>query len=94
MRQQHNDTFWILLEGQVQLTVGGRPRKLLGPGDYFGTISMLDGRPAPGAAVTLTPIRALVASASQFRALEGNDTVALRLMSNAVQLLRRDLVEA
>jgi CRP-like cAMP-binding protein len=87
----HNDTFWVVLEGEVDLTIGGRRSQVIGPNGFFGVTSMLDGRPAVGTVVTRTPLRALVASASQFRALEGNDTVALRLMSAALERLREDL---
>jgi CRP-like cAMP-binding protein len=52
---------------------------------------MLDGRPAVATVRTCTPIRALVASAEQFRALEGNETIALRLMHAALERMREDL---
>lgn len=87
----HNDAFWILLEGQVELTIGGQIHTMIGPGGFFGATSMLDGRPAVGTVTTCTPIRALVASATQFRALEGNETIALRLMHAALERMREDL---
>ncbi|HXM57862.1 MAG TPA: cyclic nucleotide-binding domain-containing protein [Candidatus Dormibacteraeota bacterium] len=87
----HNDTFWILLEGEADLIMGGERHRTIGPGGFFGATSMLDGRPAVGTVVTRTPIRALVASAAQFRALEGSDTVMLRLMSAALERMREDL---
>jgi CRP-like cAMP-binding protein len=88
---RHNDTFWILLEGEVDLVIGGQRHRTIGPGGFFGATSMLDGRPAVGTVVTKTPIRALVASAAQFRALEGSETVTLRLMSAALERMREDL---
>lgn len=87
----HNDTFWILLEGEVDLSIGSGPKRTIGPNGFFGVTSMLDGKPAVGTVVTRTPIRALVASTAQFRALEGNDTVAPRLMSAALERMREDL---
>lgn len=87
----HNDAFWILLEGEVEMTIGGHVHSVIGPGGFFGVTSMLDGRPAVGDVTTCTPIRALVASAEQFRALEGNETVALRLMQAALDRMREDL---
>jgi len=87
----HNDTFWILLEGEVDLVIGGEQHRTIGPDGFFGVTSMLDGRPAVGTVVTRTPIRALVASAAQFRALEGSETVMLRLMSAALERMREDL---
>jgi len=87
----HNDTFWIVLEGEVDLVIGGDRHRTIGPNGFFGATSMLDGRPAVGTVVTTTPVRALVASASQFRALEGSETVTLRLMSAALERMREDL---
>ncbi len=87
----HNDTFWILLEGEVDLVIGGEQHRRIGPDGFFGATSMLDGRPAVGTVITTTPIRALVASAAQFRALEGSETVMLRLMSAALERMREDL---
>ena len=87
----HNDAFWLILEGEAALQPEGGQARHLGPGDFFGVTSMLDGRPAVATVKTLTPLRALVASAAQFRALEGNDTVAPRLMSAALERMREDL---
>jgi CRP-like cAMP-binding protein len=87
---QHNDAFWVILDGQIELVIGGN-HHTLGPGDFIGATSMLDGRAAIGTATTSTPVEALVASAAQFRALEGNETIALRLMSAALERMREDL---
>lgn len=87
----HNDAFWVLLDGQAELGVAGIRSRKLAPGSFFGATSMLDGRPAVATVTTKTPIRALVASAEQFRALEGNETIALRLMSYALERLREDI---
>lgn len=86
----HNDAFWVILDGEMDLVIGGNHHRL-GAGDFIGATSMLDGRPAIGTATTRTPVEALVASAAQFRALEGNETIALRLMSAALERMREDL---
>jgi CRP-like cAMP-binding protein len=87
----HNDAFWILLEGEVDLVIGGEHHRTIGPNGFFGATSMLDGHPAVGIVVTKTPVRAYVASASQFRALEGSEMVMLRLLSAALERMREDL---
>lgn len=33
---------FVIVEGLAKVTVGGRKRKTLGPGDHFGEISLLD----------------------------------------------------
>jgi CRP/FNR family transcriptional regulator, cyclic AMP receptor protein len=35
----------VVLEGTADVSVNGVPRPALGPGDYFGEISMIDGAP-------------------------------------------------
>ncbi len=87
----HNDAFWIVREGTAAMYVGGRKTRDVGPGDFFGATSMLDGKPAVATVVATSDIKAFVASHDQFRALEGNDTIAPRLMSYALQRLREDL---
>ena len=37
--------FHLVLDGSADLEIGGRIRKRLGAGDYFGEISLLDGKP-------------------------------------------------
>jgi CRP-like cAMP-binding protein len=37
--------FHLVLEGSAEVDVGGQHRTTLGPGDYFGEISVLDGQP-------------------------------------------------
>jgi CRP-like cAMP-binding protein len=91
IREGHrNDAFWIVMEGEAEMSIGHRKRHI-GPGEFFGATSMLDGRPAIGTVVSQTPMRAYVASADQFRALESDETVALRLFHYALERLREDL---
>jgi len=87
----HNDAFWIVMEGQAEMRIGAHKPRLIRAKEFFGATSMLDGRPAIGTVVAKTPIRAYVASAEQFRALEAIDTVALRLFHYALERLREDL---
>ena len=35
----------VVLDGEAQVSVGGRERPALQPGSYFGEISLLDGKP-------------------------------------------------
>jgi len=92
IREGHrNDAFWIVMEGEADMTIGGRKHRDIGPRQFFGATSMLDGKPAVATVVSKTPMRAYVASAEQFRALEGNETIALRLFHYALERMREDL---
>ena len=84
IREGHpNRAFWVLLGGEVDVSIGNVLHHTLRRGDFLGVTSMLDGCTARATARTRTPIRALVASSAQFRAFKGNDTVTARLRSAA-----------
>ncbi|MGH3034290.1 MAG: cyclic nucleotide-binding domain-containing protein, partial [Gaiellaceae bacterium] len=34
--------FFVIAEGNAEVTVAGEPRATLGPGDYFGEIALID----------------------------------------------------
>ena len=91
---QPGDTFFVLLEGAAAVDVDGQPRRTLGPGDFFGEISMLDRGRATATVVARTPARLMVMSHAQFRdAIKANDHLLGRVMSAAAGHLRRDAME-
>jgi len=51
--------FHLILEGNAEVSVGGASRGILGPGDYFGEISLLDGGPRSATVATTTPMQTL-----------------------------------
>ena len=91
---QSADTFYVLLDGEVDVSVDGQARPPLGPGRFFGEISMLDRGRATATVVTRTPVRLMVMSHLQFRdAIKGNDQLLLHVMVAAAEHLRRDALE-
>ena len=52
---QPTDTFYILLSGEVDVSVNGRPVKRLKAGDFFGEIGMLDRGLATASVTTTQP---------------------------------------
>lgn len=61
-----NSTFYILVEGEVEVTMDQRHRATLHGGDVLGETSMFERVAATATAVTLTPARLLVMSRRQF----------------------------
>jgi CRP/FNR family transcriptional regulator, cyclic AMP receptor protein len=51
--------FHIILEGSATVTQGGRELGTLGPGDSFGEISMIDGKPRSATVTAVEPLKAL-----------------------------------
>jgi CRP-like cAMP-binding protein len=88
------DTFYLLLDGQATVQVNGRDRPALGPGSFFGEISILDRGPATATVVTTTPGRLMVMSHAQFRdAIKANDQLLAQVMSVMAERLRRDSLD-
>src|SRR3989475_4185401 len=88
---QPTDTFYILLSGEVDVSVDGRPVKRLKAGDFFGEIGMLDRGLATASVTTTQPAETLALSHAQFRdAIKGNDALVLQVMAAMAQRLREN----
>jgi CRP-like cAMP-binding protein len=88
---QSGDSFYVLLEGEADVEVDGVQRPPMGPGAFFGEISMLDRGPATATIVTRTPARLMVMSHSQFRdAIKGSDELLGKVMAAMGERLRAD----
>jgi CRP-like cAMP-binding protein len=74
-----NHAFFVLVEGTIDVLVSGETRRSLGPGDFFGEISMAHRMPATASIVTTTPVRAYVMSHAQFGAVRLAGPVLSRL---------------
>jgi CRP/FNR family cyclic AMP-dependent transcriptional regulator len=61
--------FFVILEGNVEVTRGGGMLATLGPGDFLGEIALVDGGPRTATARTTTPARLVVLTTSQFHTL-------------------------
>ncbi len=82
----------MLLEGQAEVKVDGKRRRLLGPGDFFGEISMVDRGLATATVTTLTDARLFVMSHAQFRdAIKANEGLMLKVLKAMGERLRADL---
>jgi CRP-like cAMP-binding protein len=88
------DTFYILLQGEVEVTVKGKPRARLGAGEFFGEIGMMDRGKATATVVSKTPLDVLVMSHPQFRdAIKGNPAIAMNVIAAMAVRLRADSLE-
>jgi len=61
--------FHLILEGSAEVSAGGRVLRVLGPGDYFGEISLIDGGPRTATVTTTTPTLTLAIPAWRFSQL-------------------------
>jgi CRP-like cAMP-binding protein len=61
--------FYVLLEGEADVVVGDDVVSSLAPGDYFGEVSLIDGRPRSATITARNPVRTLSLSSWNFRPL-------------------------
>ena len=61
--------FFVILEGSVDVRSDTRLLPSLGPGDFFGEISLVVDSPRTATVQTTTPVRALVITDRAFREL-------------------------
>ncbi|HEY2996024.1 MAG TPA: cyclic nucleotide-binding domain-containing protein [Methylomirabilota bacterium] len=63
------EEFFLILDGSAHVEVSPRKRSRLGPGQYFGEMSLLDGGPRSATVVADTPLRLLVIKRRNFSTL-------------------------
>ena len=86
------DSFYILLDGEADVEVDGKPRATLKTGDFFGEISMLDRGLASATVKARTDARLLVMSHAQFRdAIKASDDLLVRVLAAMGERLRADM---
>ena len=61
--------FYVVLSGEVSVVVGGKEVAVLGEGDWFGELAIIDPAPRDATVTTLTPCELLVIDARSFRPL-------------------------
>ncbi len=61
--------FFLIVDGRVRIEVSPRKRARLGPGEFFGEMSLLDGGPRSATAVAETGVRLLVIGRRDFAVL-------------------------
>ena len=63
------DEFFLILDGKARAVVTSRKRSILGPDDFFGEMSLLDGGPRSATVVAETAMRLLVIRRQDFSRL-------------------------
>jgi CRP/FNR family cyclic AMP-dependent transcriptional regulator len=82
--------FHLILSGRARVTVGGRSRATLGPGDFFGELSLIDRGPRTATVVATTPLRTFTLASWDFLPLlERSPSIARKLLIEMCRRLRR-----
>jgi CRP-like cAMP-binding protein len=85
------ETLFVILEGTARFERNGRTIAKRGAGDFFGEISMIDGRARAASVVAETPMRCLVLYHDSLRKLVMTDPrVAWSLLQSLAGRVRED----
>jgi CRP/FNR family transcriptional regulator, cyclic AMP receptor protein len=82
-------TLFVVVEGSVKVVKDGKTISRRGPGEYFGEISLIDGRPRSASVIAETAVRCLVLSQDSLRKLLMSEPQASwALLESLAQRLR------
>ncbi len=80
---------FVLIEGAVEITRGGRPIRTRGSTELFGEMALLTDRPRNATVKTTTPAHVLVLTGRDFRSLmRTTPTIALKVMETLTERLQ------
>jgi CRP/FNR family cyclic AMP-dependent transcriptional regulator len=81
--------FYLVLEGAVEIRSNGSTLSRLGPGQFFGEMSVVDTQPRSADVVAVEPSRVLVLSAWSFKSLVSErPRIAVKMLQEFVRRLR------
>jgi CRP/FNR family cyclic AMP-dependent transcriptional regulator len=79
----------VIMEGETRVMVGDRTRRRLGPGAFFGEISLLDRGPCTATVIAETPVRTVSLSAWNFRAaLKEHPSLPVKMLEELASRIR------
>ncbi len=80
--------FFVLVEGEASVTVGGKEIGRLRPGDHFGELGLISGRERMATVTAVEPVRCLVMAMWNFRKfVNANPDVAWKLLQHVAGLV-------
>ena len=78
-------SFYVILDGEVEVSRGGEKLGQRGGGDFFGEIALIAHSPRTATVTAATPVRALVIADRKFRALLGRQPQLQEKVSEALR---------
>jgi CRP/FNR family transcriptional regulator, cyclic AMP receptor protein len=81
--------FFIVESGEAEASVAGEVKRMIGPGDYFGEIALLNDSPRTATLTARTNMVCYGMTPWDFRPLvESNSTIAWKLLTAMAEKLR------
>jgi CRP-like cAMP-binding protein len=80
---------FLILDGECTVTIGGKAKAKLGPGDFFGEVALLDGGPRTATVTALSAVRLVGITGWVFRGLlMEHPSIALKTLEAVAGRLR------
>ena len=95
LAEDEGDTLFIIVRGQVKVSIMSEDGRevilsMLGPGDFFGEMSLLDGKPRSATVTAVVETELISLRRSEFlRLLEQVPEIALKLLAGLTARLRQ-----
>ena len=81
---------YVVLEGEVELTIDSKVLEILGPGEPFGEMALIDQAPRTATAIAKTPARLVVIPEKRFLFMvQTAPEFALQIMKTMADRLRK-----
>ena len=75
------ESFFVILEGTALVTAGHFTDVVIGPGDFFGEMALLDGFPRSATVTAETPVTVMIVTRSKFmKLLETEPTIGIAML--------------
>jgi CRP/FNR family cyclic AMP-dependent transcriptional regulator len=80
---------FLILNGECEVTIGGKRKAKLSAGDFFGEVALLDGGPRTATVTALTPVKLVGITGWVFRGLlMEHPSIALKTLESVAGRLR------
>ena len=80
---------FVIVEGEAEVTIGGKKKATLGPGEFFGEIALLDGGPRTATVTAITDMKLLGLTEWVFRGLmQEHPSIAIKTLQQRAGRLR------
>lgn len=86
--------FFVIVDGAAQVVRDGDPIATLGPGDFFGEMSLLDGQPRTAQVVAEVPTTCLALASWEFEAVLAEQPLVTLAILRGLASRLRELTEA
>jgi CRP-like cAMP-binding protein len=85
---QMGEGFHVILEGSVSISVHGEDKGSLGPGKFFGEMSLIDGKPRSATVTVMEPTTTFALTSWEFHPLLDDPDIAKGLLAELADRIR------